>query len=983
MAKYILHFLVFLFISNISTSQVNYIHYTPADGLAQTQVMCLLQDSKGYIWVGTKAGISRFDGISFKNFTTNDGIKGSEIYQIYETEKGEIWILTKYGLHKKNGDKFIFYDPKPYAETFAMCVYDSGKFYLTKYEYHKPLTYAIFYIFENGKYKLYDDKHKNLRFCSYRYKLLFSNEGSESKGLNEYKFYDKNFRLLYKQNLLPEIPNVIVGNVYLNNIFSFEKGKFELTGKINYDKKKMDNFVYSNSLIIDDKSKTLFFTIVNGPVKIYRPINPNADFLEYNEVDIMDFNINNANCIMQDSEKNIWIGGENGLYRIVPFMNYGKESNMPDYVWSIAEDNYKKIWFAPFQDSYKNFSSFDYQSGKIVKADTAIFSNIDFKDSNKNNLQFYMGAKAISNGKIFFTTNIITGFLFNGKKIQTINYKDNFIGLMVYEDSVNVIISNNGGLFYLKGKELIKIDGYKVSDYGNALDITRGKDNKIYIASSRGIVLFDDLKNKFSFMPNDSIPLKGTYSVIKDYKGNLWFASSNGLFFYDYINFKKIHNPELEYNISSLHIYKDITLFIGGLRGIGLINLKRFYEKNDTTVRFYDKSSGFLGNEVAQNCIFEDSRHNIWVATNSNVVRFNPEELTQSKYFPLLYIENIIGFDKNFNYRAIDSTHRLSHEYINITINFTGIYHKAPQQVFYKWELQGFDKSVSPMTKNRSVTYTNLKPGKYTFKLWACNESDIWTKDPFVYEFEIIPAFWQRLWFKIISSFLLLIFVFLLTYFITKRIQKSKLILKEKEIEIITSKLKGQEQEKQRIARELHDGIGGGLAALKMRSHTMLSEPNKLEIQKLIDEIYGEVRQISHDLSMPFSANLNESIKNYMKRTLSDSKIHYSYTCVPETDWKNVNKSTQNQLYRIIQEGITNAIKHSEATEIELQIVFRGKIINLSIEDNGKGFDTKNATPESGIGLSNMFARTTALNGKINIDSSPGSGTIINVEIPF
>ncbi|GAA5225256.1 tetratricopeptide repeat-containing sensor histidine kinase [Membranihabitans marinus] len=210
----------------------------------------------------------------------------------------------------------------------------------------------------------------------------------------------------------------------------------------------------------------------------------------------------------------------------------------------------------------------------------------------------------------------------------------------------------------------------------------------------------------------------------------------------------------------------------------------------------------------------------------------------------------------------------------------------------------------------------------------------------------------------------------------------------EKEKQIITSEsiIQGQEDERQRIAQDLHDGLGGILSGLKFTLNTMdgnviLSESNHQVFHKALDQLdqaISEMRKVAHNM-MPealINFGLDDTVRDYINDINQHSKtqIHYS-----SYDYKPMAQSTEITLYRIIQEAINNSIKHAEASDIYIQLNRENQNITLSIEDNGRGFDP--SLNHKGIGLKNIRNRVEYLNGRIEINSTVGRGTVIMVEI--
>jgi signal transduction histidine kinase len=215
--------------------------------------------------------------------------------------------------------------------------------------------------------------------------------------------------------------------------------------------------------------------------------------------------------------------------------------------------------------------------------------------------------------------------------------------------------------------------------------------------------------------------------------------------------------------------------------------------------------------------------------------------------------------------------------------------------------------------------------------------------------------------------------------------QKINSILKEQELDLIKASIRGQDKERQRISQELHDSIGGNLAAIKLQINNLNSSnfSNIQQISHQLDDTYQQVRNLSHTLlPKKFSQNkFLEVLESYLNNIGEASKIKISFISYPKEEINKLDENIQVEIFKIIQELLTNTIKHAQATEIEVQLNCVEDIFNLLFEDNGIGFETKN-TPK-GIGLINLENRINNLNSSFIIDSKLKRGTIINIEIPI
>ena len=228
------------------------------------------------------------------------------------------------------------------------------------------------------------------------------------------------------------------------------------------------------------------------------------------------------------------------------------------------------------------------------------------------------------------------------------------------------------------------------------------------------------------------------------------------------------------------------------------------------------------------------------------------------------------------------------------------------------------------------------------------------------------------------------LYVFLLEY------RKRKIIYeKEKQIIALTGILQGQEEERARMARDLHDGLGGMLSGIKlnlssMKGNVIIQEQDAQLFAKSIsqlDNAIAEMRRVAHNM-MPealLKFGLNEAIQDYCDGINESNTIKIKYTQIGLT--QPLEKSVEVILYRIMQELTTNAIKHAGAKNIFIQLSKNEGVLHLIVEDDGIGFDTTQLKNTNGSGLHNVQTRVDYLKGSMEIQSSP-SGTSITLEIP-
>jgi two-component system, NarL family, sensor kinase len=221
------------------------------------------------------------------------------------------------------------------------------------------------------------------------------------------------------------------------------------------------------------------------------------------------------------------------------------------------------------------------------------------------------------------------------------------------------------------------------------------------------------------------------------------------------------------------------------------------------------------------------------------------------------------------------------------------------------------------------------------------------------------------------------------------QLQKIYQLEKDKQLVAVDSMLKGQEKERSRIAKDLHDGPGGLLAGTKISFMNLkevlhLTGEKKNQYDKslaLMDNAIGDLRKIAQNL-MPealIKFGLNEALRDFCDATQLLSTVKITYTQFGEI--RILDSTTEVFIYRIVQELVNNAIRHACASSILVQLTYNTDRTGITVEDNGKGFNEKILQNNKGSGMSNINYRVQYLNGTSDIISSPGNGTSINIEL--
>jgi signal transduction histidine kinase len=375
----------------------------------------------------------------------------------------------------------------------------------------------------------------------------------------------------------------------------------------------------------------------------------------------------------------------------------------------------------------------------------------------------------------------------------------------------------------------------------------------------------------------------------------------------------------------------------------------------------------------------------VWVVTPDGFTIFQLNKQKTPTAPPPIHLTR---FQVNEHLLDFSRPLELSFHQNNCRIEFIGISYRDQKALRYQYRLEGADKDWTLPTDQHAVTFAALKPGSYTFQVRAINAAGVASPRPASLSFAIVPPFWQRWWFLTSLSVLCVGMVAFLFRRRLETLRKEKQTQEEFSRRLIAS----QEQERKRIAAELHDSLGQNLLLIKNNALHALDGSTDRErmveqlenISSLASQSVGEVRQISHNLS-PYlldKLGLTKALKAIFRRTADASGIRFKVD-IDEVDGI-YSSDEEINIYRIVQESANNIMKHSRASDGSVSLKRDGSSVRIIISDNGRGFAVDpTTTDQHGFGLKGIQERVRILKGTFSLTVSPGKGTAITVELPL
>jgi signal transduction histidine kinase len=364
----------------------------------------------------------------------------------------------------------------------------------------------------------------------------------------------------------------------------------------------------------------------------------------------------------------------------------------------------------------------------------------------------------------------------------------------------------------------------------------------------------------------------------------------------------------------------------------------------------------------------------LWFPTLKGVAMIDPERIKTNSQAPPVVIEQIRVDDK-----AIAARDRveLPAGTSRLDLIYTAPSFVAAEKITFKYKLEGFDKDWIDSGTRRIAYYTNLRPGAYTFRVIARNNDGVWNETGAALGLFLKPYFYQTYWFYAVCLMLLAALGWLLYRF---------------HVGGMRAQFRAVLAERTRIARELHDNLAQEMSGISVQlevvARTMPPEADAarshLDRARLqVRHGLAEARRYVWDLRSPVLKDhdlptaLNETARRLTHDTAIETQVEVNGSFRP------LARLVEANLLRIGQEAMNNAVKHAQAQRISVNLVFDARRVQLSVRDDGRGFDNQAGNGHDGhFGLVGMRERAEQIGGTLSINSRLGSGTEIVADIP-
>jgi signal transduction histidine kinase/ligand-binding sensor domain-containing protein len=983
-----------------STPLANYGRQTwvMENGLPQNTVQALLQTTDGFVWLGTEVGLVRFDGNGFQTFDRNStpALPGNDVRCLLETKDGALWIGTSEGLARwKDGAVRVFTtkDGLP------------GNGILGLGQDHWGLVWVYTeagLVRQNGeRFATAGDWRPGSVITS------LTSRGGSTSWIDVTQDSDNGWRQLAVQAGMPKDGLQFRAGMNSDSMAVATKSTLMLGGGSGLTKKLTSGKELPGTriqVLLADRESRLWVGTNNGLAR-----------LDGNQVQLFPVTDPLASAsvlaLMEDTEGNIWVGTETGglhILRDQRFRTVGaREGLSSDATTTVVEDKAVTLWVgtngaglnairpgsngvAEAHPSHKDkdvarvghpdsFASLKAGLVKTYSVRNGLLSDVILSLAAAPNGDLWVGTpdglNRIRGGRIdSFTSadglpdDFIRSLLVDtdgslwigtrrglthwamrnaspgGARMETFSHANglgsDLVGALVRDSAGNLWVATFAGLSRLHGGA---ITNYTTANGLSSNVITallsRGDGTLLIGTQDHGWNVWNG--QRFSPEKHDGLDQTSIHAILDDGRGHLWFATGNGIARCDCASAGKV------------------------MQGAGC---SRWIE--------FGAADGLRSRETATNShpsAWRSADGRLWFATPKGLVEVDPAHFPVNNVSPPVALERFAVDDLPQTLQTAQSALRIPAGHVHFQFDYAGLSFTAPQKVRYRYMLEGFDRDWTDAGVRRSAYYTNIPPGRYTFRVQAVNNDGLWNTAGAALTFELRPHYYQTTWFY---ALLLLVSAGMVVLLLRLRLRRA-----EGEFRAVLG-------ERNRIAREIHDTLAQGYVGISVQLEVLaellrLKKPE--EASKHLDLTRNYVREGLADARQSIwalrSQDSGETTLPVRIRRMTEAEDGHGLEARFSVfgAYRSMPPGTEREFLRVAQEAIHNVKKHAGAKQLLVQLEYGRDGVSLEVRDDGSGFAAQHEPQPGRFGLTGMRERAASIGGTLEVTSEPGAGTTVRL----
>ncbi|MFC5283515.1 two-component regulator propeller domain-containing protein [Pedobacter alpinus] len=1014
--------LVLILVSSVFSSAQNkrsFNHLTVENGLSQSSVLSITQDSTGFMWFGTKEGLNKYDSQQFEIFRNNVAQKNSissgvNINALLTDSKGRVWIGTQDGLNQyiSTSNSFISYknqknNPQSLSNNTIRYIYedkqaniwvgtenglnkllDDGKFqrFLVKNPAAKTIVHqTVKAIYQDSESNIWVGTLNGLlkmipQGKSYKFEAFFHNANNE----NSIASNDVNAIIEDTQQ------NIWIGT-HFNGLDLYNPSAKTFTHIT--AQKNNKNSLLSNTIrkIIIDKQGKLWIATING-ISIYDPENKTFSQEIHDPENQNSINQNSIYDIYQDKSGSVWVGTYYGGINVyhpnaVSFKTYQhysyKNSVSSNVISAITEDQQNNLWIGTEAEglNYYNRKTGLFTNFKSNGAKNTISSNLikAISVTKKGNLWI----AAYESGVDFFNTTTQTFKNYKLSKTEPNNLAYNRATYLYNDAQERLWVASKGkGLFLYQPKtdDFQSLSQNKSPFYLAAQNIGylfQDKHQTLWVATDEGVFYLSKGSLNFKqFNPLNSSFFNNVSSINQVGENQVWFGSvTGGLAYFDgstkKVYFLTTKNILVHNKIAGIVEDNDGNVWISTDKGL----LKYHYGN----FKIYNRSDGLKGNVFNNNSFFKDSKGELFFGGYNGMVSILPKDIIENETPPNVVFTNLrlannkvnINDDSELLSEALNSVNELvfTAQQNVFSIDFAALNFIKAGKNKYAYKLDGLDKEWNYI-KTGSATFNNLPSGTYTLLVKAANNDGVWNSNPRALKIIIKPPFWKSIWAFLLYTILLAgIFYLVNRYLLIRALMKNEHELHQTKLDFFTNVSHEIRTPLTLIIGPLEKLINDTKDNFAINRQLLTVNKNANRLLHLINELMDfrkvEAGKMKLNIAASNIVTFVEEIFLSFSQLANQKAIDYTFTTskdVIEVYYDSL------QLEKVIFNLLSNAFKFVTQKNATIKVIVTNtdKEVFISVFDNGEGIPAANKN--------NLFTDFYQIESHQKINSGTGIG---------
>ena len=1018
---------IFWMVNSLSAKTSDYLLdvWTSDDGLPDSSVTSIAQTPDGYLWVGTYNGLARFDGVRFVTFDPNNtpALKSARVTGLFVDARGTLWINTDDGslTSLRNGvfnyewqagqvasvfsasDKVLFALSGDQARIVGRRDKDKRRGESMNIplagntagsDIKQDRNGNIWYVVNHALYRMIGTNSERLTpDAGYRGTAVtsLSTDGGgrlwigTDQGIARWN--DDRFEDMTPTN---GEANVNVSGLYGTPdgcwVFANDRLRKCVEGRwaAEADKQSWEDFVGQTPNDFNahqDRTGGLWFTRP-GSGLLHVKADGETELFTDNELPT-----DLTSSWLQDAEGDIWVGLiRGGLVRIREkmFQVIGPDEGLGGPgVSTVCEDALSNIWIGTFSGGL-----YCWQNGKLKR----------FELPEGENKDCFFSACPDSKDRIWLSAGQENLFLLqDGKIVQPADAVQGITAILADKQG-RVWLGKRGNLACLAGG-VLRI--YTSPDAPtNVTSLAEDSEGDVWLGTSQGEVVHYSGGEFARYQPDDHLKDQPIRSLLVEDDGTVWAGTFRG----GLLRFKdgKFTRYTMQDGLPGEIICQMLddgegNLWFGSHKGIFRVPKRSFQTFDDGKVQslpcvsygLYDGLPTLECSAGYQPACWRGLDGRLWFATVKGVVSVSPAAVSVNQSKPPTVIEDILVDGVPYPVNSATRELKIPPGSHRLDIRYTALSFVAPRKVSFRYQLEGLEKDWVDAGKRRFAQYQSLPPGRYCFKVVACNNDGIWNETGASLNLVAQPYLWQRWWFDGLA----VLFVAAIVAGVARQVATRKFQRKLEQMK----QQRAIERERERIAKDIHDDLGAGLtrillqSALARRSLPEKAPEHVEQISATAHSLIGAMDEIVWAVD-PENDTL-DSLVTYAGKFVQDFAAQVGLRCrlslpaqLPQVV---LTAEVRHNLFLAVKEALNNIVKHARATEVNFSIKLQSSSFTMVVSDDGRGFDPVSLPAvapaggrvASGNGLRNLRQRLEGIGGACVIQSAPGKGTVVELTV--